>query len=88
MTDDRSQPRHGPGGVGASSGREQLAQERTVPGTASAREGYQSEPGTATGTPLKDIGTTGTEQTTDTEQQEISAADDGDQPEADRPRDR
>ncbi len=76
MTDDRSQQRHGPGGVGASSGGEQLARERTVPGTGSAREGYHSQHGTGAGTPLEGV------EMPQAEEQEIRAADDVDQPQA------
>ncbi|QLE75669.1 hypothetical protein FGW37_32395 [Streptomyces rectiverticillatus] len=46
----RQQPRKTPRdqrGPGAHSGQESQARERSVPGTASAREGYQTEGGTA-----------------------------------------
>lgn len=38
---------------GAHSGAESQAQERSLPGTASAKEGYQPERGTAAGNPLE-----------------------------------
>ncbi|MGW4600131.1 hypothetical protein ACWEOA_33325 [Streptomyces sp. NPDC004457] len=41
---------------GAHSGGESQARDRTVPGTASAREGYQSGEGTAAGEPLRGVG--------------------------------
>jgi hypothetical protein len=41
-------------GPGAHSGREQQPQERTVPGTASATEGYNSR-GTGSGEPLQGV---------------------------------
>ncbi|MBT2384545.1 hypothetical protein [Streptomyces sp. ISL-11] len=41
---------------GAHSGKESQARERTVPGTASAREGYQNEGGTARGEALEGVG--------------------------------
>jgi hypothetical protein len=40
---------------GAHSGAESQAQERTVPGTASAEEGYQTERGTTAGKPLEGV---------------------------------
>ncbi|WP_044386693.1 hypothetical protein [Streptomyces cyaneogriseus] len=40
---------------GAHSGSESQARERTVPGTASAKEGYQTEHGTTAGKPLEGI---------------------------------
>ncbi|MFE9626611.1 hypothetical protein [Streptomyces sp. NPDC006527] len=40
---------------GAHSGSEHQAQERSVPGTASAKEGYQPERGTTAGKPLEGI---------------------------------
>lgn len=40
---------------GAHSGAESQAQERTVPGTASAKEGYQPEHGTSAGKPLEGV---------------------------------
>jgi hypothetical protein len=40
---------------GAHSGAESLPQERSVPGTASAKEGYQAERGTTAGKPLEGI---------------------------------
>ncbi|NVK81806.1 hypothetical protein [Streptomyces morookaense] len=46
----RQQPRktsREPKGPGARSGRESQARERSVPGTASAQEGYRTEGGTA-----------------------------------------
>ncbi|MGK5728555.1 hypothetical protein [Streptomyces sp. URMC 124] len=46
----RQQPKETPRdrrGPGAHSGQESQARERSVPGTASAREGYQTEGGTA-----------------------------------------
>ncbi|CAL9598059.1 hypothetical protein SUDANB58_05376 [Streptomyces sp. enrichment culture] len=42
---------------GAHSGSESQARERTVPGTASAKEGYQTEHGTTAGNPLEGIET-------------------------------
>ncbi|GLW73840.1 hypothetical protein Kpho02_61380 [Kitasatospora phosalacinea] len=48
-------PAPGPGGPGGSSGREQRAGKRTVPGTASAREGYDPGTGTAAGDPLTGV---------------------------------
>lgn len=42
---------------GAHSGAESQARERTVPGTASAKEGYQTEHGTTAGNPLEGIET-------------------------------
>ncbi|GGW14054.1 hypothetical protein GCM10018980_14130 [Streptomyces capoamus] len=41
---------------GAHSGSESQARERTVPGTASAKEGYQPEAGTVAGEPLRGVG--------------------------------
>ncbi|MEV6806664.1 hypothetical protein [Streptomyces sp. NPDC051132] len=41
---------------GAHSGSESQARERTVPGTASAREGYQPGSGTSAGEPLRGVG--------------------------------
>ncbi|GAA2532646.1 MULTISPECIES: hypothetical protein [Streptomyces] len=40
---------------GAHSGAESQAQERSVPGTASAKEGYQTEKGTTAGKPLEGV---------------------------------
>ncbi|MGV9253177.1 hypothetical protein [Streptomyces sp. NPDC003697] len=40
---------------GALSGAESDQQERTIPGTASAAEGYQEERGTRAGTPLEGV---------------------------------
>jgi hypothetical protein len=40
---------------GAHSGSEHQAQKRSVPGTASAREGYQPERGTTAGKPLEGV---------------------------------
>lgn len=40
---------------GAHSGGESQAQERSVPGTASAREGYQPDRGTVAGDPLEGV---------------------------------
>lgn len=40
---------------GAHSGAESQAQKRTVPGTASAAEGYQPERGTTAGKPLEGV---------------------------------
>ncbi|UFR06688.1 hypothetical protein KBP30_38380 [Streptomyces sp. Go40/10] len=40
---------------GAYSGGESQARERSVPGTASAREGYQPEDGTGAGEPLRGV---------------------------------
>ena len=45
----------GPGGPGASSGGEQRPEQRVVPGTASAAEGYQPDQGTAGGSPLDGV---------------------------------
>ncbi|MBZ4322439.1 hypothetical protein [Streptomyces huiliensis] len=42
-------------GPGASSGAEETAHERTVPGTASAREGYGERGGTADGEALRGV---------------------------------
>ncbi|MGR6968706.1 hypothetical protein ACU639_03700 [Streptomyces cynarae] len=44
-----------PGEPGAHSGAESQAQERTVPGTASAEEGYRTERGTTAGKPLEGV---------------------------------
>ncbi|MCG0068284.1 hypothetical protein L0F81_34335 [Streptomyces tricolor] len=41
---------------GAHSGGESQARERSVPGTASAKEGYQPEDGTVAGEPLRGVG--------------------------------
>ncbi|GHF67961.1 hypothetical protein GCM10010218_56860 [Streptomyces mashuensis] len=48
----KARPDRGPG---AHSGAEQQARERTVPGTASAREGYGPEGGTAGGEALEGV---------------------------------
>ncbi|GAB2878719.1 hypothetical protein GCM10027074_53720 [Streptomyces deserti] len=40
---------------GAHSGSESQARERTIPGTASAKEGYQPNRGTAAGKPLEAV---------------------------------
>ncbi|MEU7083441.1 hypothetical protein [Streptomyces achromogenes] len=40
---------------GAHSGAESQAHERTVPGTASAKEGYQPDTGTTAGEPLRGV---------------------------------
>ncbi|GGY98501.1 hypothetical protein GCM10010300_48270 [Streptomyces olivaceoviridis] len=40
---------------GAHSGSESRARDRTVPGTAGAKEGYQPEEGTAAGEPLRGV---------------------------------
>ncbi|QTE02930.1 hypothetical protein [Streptomyces cyanogenus] len=40
---------------GAHSGGESQARERTIPGTASAKEGYQPESGTVAGEPLRGV---------------------------------
>ncbi|MEU0046007.1 hypothetical protein [Streptomyces werraensis] len=40
---------------GAHSGGEKQAQERTLPGTASAKEGYQTGRGTTAGKPLEGV---------------------------------
>lgn len=40
---------------GAHSGAESQARERSVPGTASAKEGYQPERGTTAGKPLEGV---------------------------------
>jgi hypothetical protein len=42
---------------GAHSGAESQAQERSVPGTASAKEGYEREHGTTAGKPLEGVET-------------------------------
>ncbi|MFI5688021.1 hypothetical protein [Streptomyces sp. NPDC051636] len=42
---------------GAHSGAESQARERTIPGTASAKEGYQTERGTTAGKPLEGVET-------------------------------
>jgi hypothetical protein len=42
-------------GPGAHSGREDLAHDRKIPGTASVLEGYQTEGGTAHGDPLEGL---------------------------------
>ncbi|MEV7814022.1 hypothetical protein AB0P05_25345 [Streptomyces flaveolus] len=41
---------------GAHSGSESQARDRTIPGTASAKEGYQPEEGTAADEPLRGVG--------------------------------
>ncbi|MET8771043.1 hypothetical protein [Streptomyces sp. NPDC004658] len=41
---------------GAHSGSESQARDRTVPGTASAKEGYQPDEGTLAGEPLRGVG--------------------------------
>ncbi|MET9452920.1 hypothetical protein [Streptomyces cinerochromogenes] len=40
---------------GAHSGGESQARERSIPGTASAKEGYQPEQGTVAGEPLRGV---------------------------------
>ncbi|MDL5199247.1 hypothetical protein [Streptomyces sp. ALI-76-A] len=40
---------------GAHSGAERQAQERSIPGTASAKEGYQTDQGTVAGKPLEGV---------------------------------
>ncbi|MFH9087926.1 hypothetical protein [Streptomyces sp. NPDC017673] len=40
---------------GAHSGSESQARDRTIPGTASAKEGYQPDEGTAAGEPLRGV---------------------------------
>jgi hypothetical protein len=44
-----------PGEPGAHSGAESQAQKRTVPGTASAAEGYRTDRGTTAGKPLEGV---------------------------------
>ncbi|MGW0564086.1 hypothetical protein ACWDZ4_26645 [Streptomyces sp. NPDC003016] len=46
-------------GPGAHSGAERQAQERVVPGTASAQEGYPTKGGTADGEPLEGVESSG-----------------------------
>ncbi|GGL64394.1 hypothetical protein GCM10010129_05060 [Streptomyces fumigatiscleroticus] len=57
--DNPRKDRHGrardPEEPGAHSGLESRARERTVPGTASAKEGYQPDRGTVAGNPLEGI---------------------------------
>ncbi|MBT2394954.1 hypothetical protein [Streptomyces sp. ISL-100] len=48
-------------GPGAHSGAERQAQERVVPGTASAREGYRTKGGTAGGESLEGVESSGEE---------------------------
>jgi hypothetical protein len=61
MSDRKEQRRSGyargrdAGEPGSHSGAESQAQERTVPGTASAKEGYQTERGTTAGKPLEGV---------------------------------
>ncbi len=52
---DRHDRARDPRGPGAHSGAESPAQERSVPGTASAQEGYQPERGTTAGKPLEGV---------------------------------
>ncbi|MFD5266322.1 hypothetical protein [Streptomyces sp. NPDC058335] len=51
---DRARSQEEPG---AHSGAESPPQERSVPGTASAKEGYQADRGTAAGNPLEGVET-------------------------------
>lgn len=46
---------HGEEEPGSHAGAEETARDRTIPGTASAREGYETEGGTAHGNPLEDV---------------------------------
>ncbi|MBD0420105.1 hypothetical protein H0H10_13160 [Streptomyces sp. TRM S81-3] len=55
--DDRFSRARGDEEPGAHSGGESQARDRTVPGTASAREGYQPERGTGAGEPLEGVET-------------------------------
>ncbi|MET9443793.1 hypothetical protein [Streptomyces sp. NPDC006610] len=52
---DRYDRARDPEEPGAHSGGESQAQERSVPGTASAREGYQPDRGTVAGDPLEGV---------------------------------
>ncbi|WP_255305835.1 hypothetical protein [Streptomyces sp. Wb2n-11] len=58
--DREDQPRRDLG-PGAHSGAERQAQERIVPGTASAHEGYPAKGGTADGEPLEGVESSGEE---------------------------
>ncbi|MEV4437152.1 hypothetical protein [Streptomyces sp. NPDC049585] len=51
---------------GAHSGKESRARERSVPGTASAREGYQTKGGTARGEALEGVQDTAKDTAQDT----------------------
>ncbi|MEU0051826.1 hypothetical protein [Streptomyces sp. NPDC006309] len=53
--EDRFYRARSPEEPGAHSGSESQAQERVVPGTASAEEGYQAERGTTAGKPLEGV---------------------------------
>ncbi|MEU8467280.1 hypothetical protein AB0F30_05030 [Streptomyces sp. NPDC029006] len=53
--EDRYDRARSPEEPGAHSGSESQAQERAVPGTASAEEGYQAERGTRAGKPLEGV---------------------------------
>ena len=66
----------GPGGPGASSGGEQRAEQRVVPGTASAAEGYRQDQGTAGGSPLDGV------EIDPAEAEKVSAAPDADEADA------
>ncbi|MFF8315996.1 hypothetical protein ACF06V_02390 [Streptomyces bobili] len=52
---DRYDRARSPEEPGAHSGAESLPRERSVPGTASAKEGYQTERGTTAGKPLEGV---------------------------------
>ncbi|MFI8192379.1 hypothetical protein ACIF8T_26940 [Streptomyces sp. NPDC085946] len=52
---DRFDRARSPEEPGAHSGGESQARERSVPGTASAKEGYQPERGTTAGKPLEGV---------------------------------
>ncbi|MEU2281527.1 hypothetical protein ABZ614_06055 [Streptomyces sp. NPDC013178] len=54
---DRYDRARSPDEPGAHSGAESRPQERSVPGTASAKEGYQPEQGTTAGKPLEGVET-------------------------------
>ncbi|AYN38240.1 hypothetical protein D9753_04065 [Streptomyces dangxiongensis] len=53
--EDRFDRARSPEEPGAHSGSESQAQERVIPGTASAKEGYQTERGTTAGKPLEGV---------------------------------
>jgi hypothetical protein len=62
--EDRYDRARDPGEPGAHSGAESQTQDRSVPGTASSKEGYQPERGTTAGKPLEGVeaGESGTEE--------------------------
>jgi hypothetical protein len=53
--DDRYDRARDPGEPGSHSGAESQPQDRSIPGTASNREGYQTERGTTAGNPLEGV---------------------------------